>query len=94
MFGIDAPEKGQTCDGGKWHPGPLATAALVRFISGRPVACHQVDYDRKNDRPVALCFAGGDDLQALMVSAGWNLAADAKMVPCAEQIALSRVLPP
>jgi endonuclease YncB( thermonuclease family) len=71
MFGIDAPEKGQTCDEGKWHPGPLATAALVRFIAGRPVSCHQVDYDGKNDRPVALCFAGGDDLQALMVSAGW-----------------------
>jgi endonuclease YncB( thermonuclease family) len=71
MFGIDAPEKGQTCDGGKWHPGPLATAALVRFIAGRPVACQQVDYDGKNERPVALCFASGDDLQALMVSAGW-----------------------
>jgi endonuclease YncB( thermonuclease family) len=71
MFGIDAPEKGQTCDEGKWHPGPLATKALIDFIAGRPVSCHQVDYDRKNDRPVALCFAGGDDLQALMVSAGW-----------------------
>jgi endonuclease YncB( thermonuclease family) len=41
--GIDAPEKAQTCDGGTWHPGPLATAALVRFIAGRPVYCHQVD---------------------------------------------------
>jgi len=71
MFGIDAPEKGQTCDGGKWHPGPLATKALVDFIAGRPVACHQVDYDGKNGRPVAPCYAGGDDLQALMVSAGW-----------------------
>ena len=53
MFGIDAPEKGQTCDGGKWHPGPLATAALVRFIAGRPVAYQQIDYDGKNGRPVA-----------------------------------------
>jgi endonuclease YncB( thermonuclease family) len=74
MFGIDAPEKGQACDEGKWHPGPLATKALVNFIAGRPVSCHQADYDRKNGRPVALCFAGGDDLQALMVSAGWALA--------------------
>jgi endonuclease YncB( thermonuclease family) len=30
-----------------------------------------VDYDQKNNRPVAVCFAGKDDLQALMVSAGW-----------------------
>jgi endonuclease YncB( thermonuclease family) len=24
LFGIDAPEKAQTCDDGQWHPGPLA----------------------------------------------------------------------
>ena len=24
LFGIDAPEKAQTCDDGRWHPGPLA----------------------------------------------------------------------
>ena len=71
LFGIDAPGKGQPCDGGHWYPGPLATKALVAFIAGRPVSCHQVDYDHKNDRPVAVCFAGEDDLQALMVSAGW-----------------------
>jgi endonuclease YncB( thermonuclease family) len=22
LFGIDAPEKGQTCDDGQWRPGP------------------------------------------------------------------------
>jgi endonuclease YncB( thermonuclease family) len=61
----------EPCDGGHWHPGPLATKALIAFIAGRPVSCHQVDYDQKNNRPVAVCFAGKDDLQALMVSAGW-----------------------
>jgi endonuclease YncB( thermonuclease family) len=71
LFGIDAPEKGQPCDDGHWYPGPLATKALIAFIAGRPVSCHQVDYDQKNNRPVAVCFAGKDDLQALMVSAGW-----------------------
>lgn len=71
LYGIDAPEKRQPCDDGSWWPGPLATAALVQFIAGRPVECHQVDYDRRNGRPVSLCFAGADDLQALMVSAGW-----------------------
>ena len=71
LFGIDAPEKGQSCDDGAWRPGPLAKKALEDFIAGRPVSCKQVDYDGKNNRPVALCFAGEDDLQALMVSAGW-----------------------
>jgi endonuclease YncB( thermonuclease family) len=23
LFGIDAPKKEQTCDDGRWHPGPL-----------------------------------------------------------------------
>ena len=72
LFGIDAPDRLQTCDDGAWLPGPLATRALTDFIHGRPVHCFQVDYDyRKNRRPVSLCFAGGDDLQALMVGAGW-----------------------
>lgn len=71
LFGIDAPEKGQTCDDGQRHPGPLARKALEGFIAGRPVICKQVDYDARNSRPVAQCFAGDDDLQALMVFAGW-----------------------
>jgi hypothetical protein len=45
--------------------------ALVDFIAGRQVTCRQVDYDHKNNRPVAVCFAGSDDLQARMVGAGW-----------------------
>ena len=71
LYGIDAPEKRQACDDGQWWPGPLATRALVDFIAGRPVTCHQVDSDRRNNRPVSLCFAGDDDLQAYMVSQGW-----------------------
>ena len=71
LFGIDAPKKGQTCDDGQWHPAPLAKKALEDFIAGRPVICKQVDFDTGNKRPVAQCFAGDDDLQALMVSAGW-----------------------
>ena len=71
LFGIDAPEKDQTCDDGQWQPGPLAKKALEDFIAGRPVTCKQVDFDARNNRPVAQCFAGEDDLQALMVAAGW-----------------------
>lgn len=71
LFGIDAPKKGQTCDDGQWDPAPLAKRALEEFIAGRPVTCKQVELDARGNRPVAQCFAGDDDLQALMVSAGW-----------------------
>lgn len=71
LFGIDAPDRGQPCDDGVWWPGPLAKRALERFIGGRPVNCRQVDHDQKHNPPVAQCFAGNDDLQAMMVSAGW-----------------------
>jgi endonuclease YncB( thermonuclease family) len=71
LFGIAAPGKGQTCDDGQWLPGPLAKKALEDFIAGRPVNCRQVDYDERNGRPVAQCYAGDDDLQERMVSAGW-----------------------
>jgi len=50
LFGIDAPEKGQTCDGGQWHPSPIAKKALEDFIARRPVTCKQVDYDARNNR--------------------------------------------
>lgn len=71
LFAIDAPGKEQTCDDGQWHPGPLAKKALEEFIAGRPVNCKQVDVDTRSNRPVAQCFVGDDDLQAMMVSAGW-----------------------
>ena len=71
LYGIEAPVRGQLCDNGKWNPAPLATKALVEFIRGRPVSCRQVEVDPKDGRPSALCFAGDDDLQALMVGAGW-----------------------
>jgi endonuclease YncB( thermonuclease family) len=71
LMGIVAPEKGQTCDDGQWHPAPLAKQALEAFIAGRPVSCRQVGYDERQARPMGQCQAGTDDLQAMMVSAGW-----------------------
>jgi endonuclease YncB( thermonuclease family) len=71
LVGIDAPDRGQTCDNGQWHPAPLAKKALEDFIAGRPVHCRQVDHHGGNGRTVAQCYAGADDLQAMMVSAGW-----------------------
>lgn len=71
LFAIDAPDKEQTCDDGQWQPGPLAKKALEGFIAGRPVSCKQVEHDGRSNLPMAQCYAGDDDLQALMVAAGW-----------------------
>jgi endonuclease YncB( thermonuclease family) len=58
LFGIDAPEKAQPCDDGQWYPGPLATKALVDFIAGRPVSCHQVDLEELPARRGLLRWQG------------------------------------
>lgn len=68
LFGIDAPEAGQTC--GDWRPGPEAAAALSAFIAGGNVACEPRTVDRYG-RTVATCTAGGGDLGARMVATGW-----------------------
>jgi hypothetical protein len=81
LFGIDAPEKGQTCDKGKWLPGPLATKALIDLIAGRPVACHQVDYDAKKNHPMGLCFAGNDETRKLLsAAADWRVLATGRTI--------------
>jgi endonuclease YncB( thermonuclease family) len=67
---MDAPELHQTCDDGRWTPGPLARDALSAFIAGQPVECQPITRDRYG-RTVARCYAGGQDLGALMVGAGW-----------------------
>lgn len=68
LWGVDAPEREQSCDRGQ--PGPGATNALSRAIAGRPVVCAARDWDDYG-RMVAQCRAGGGDLGAEMVSAGW-----------------------
>ena len=73
LYGIDAPESGQTCVvGGKsWQCGRRATRALSDRIANGTVACEERDWD---GRTVAVCRLGGRDLNAWMVSEGWALA--------------------
>jgi len=68
FFGVDAPEGRQSC--GAEHPGPQATHALQQLIGAAEVRCEGVDRDRYGRR-VASCVAGGVDLSAAMVRAGW-----------------------
>ena len=75
LFGIDAPERGQSCRSGgqPWICGGLARLRLEEWISGRAVVCEEKDRDRYG-RIVAVCRAGGEDLNAWMVAEGWALA--------------------
>ena len=75
LFGIDAPESQQTCvvGGQRWRCGRSATKALREHIAGRPVVCTERDRDRYG-RIVAVCRAGGEDINAWMVSQGMAVA--------------------
>ncbi len=68
LWGIDAPERDQTCGG--LEAGSMATAALSRIIGDNPVTCEAVDTDRYG-RTVATCSVAGADIGGSMVRAGW-----------------------
>ena len=74
LHGIDAPESDQTCVAeSQWRCGQRAAFALDRKIGGREVTC--AERDRNQDGlVVAVCRAGGEDLNAWLVYEGWALA--------------------
>ena len=72
LWGIDAPELAQTC-ALKNIPYPCGQDAkkhLIAFVNGREVTCREIGRDRYG-RSVSRCFAGGQDIAAEMVRAGW-----------------------
>ena len=73
LFGIDAPERDQTCRHGsrRWACGQKAARALRDRIGNRSVRC--VERDREA-RTVAVCRAGAVELNQWMVREGWALA--------------------
>lgn len=75
LYGIDAPESAQRCGSGReqWACGREATAALRNRVSGRTVRCLGKERDRYG-RLIAVCHAGGVDVNGWMVSEGWALA--------------------
>lgn len=75
LFGIDAPESRQACEAGgyEYRCGQLAALALADHVGRQVVACEPRDTDRYR-RIVAICRAGGEDLNAWLVSEGWALA--------------------
>ena len=75
LHGIDAPELKQRCkaNGERWHCGRDAARALAQRIGGGHVRCTPRDRDRYG-RVVAVCRAGGVDLNAWVAAQGWALA--------------------
>lgn len=75
---VDAPERGQTCadaSGQAFDCGAAAAEALSRLVNGRSVVCLVSGRDRFG-RGLGLCSAGGAELNAGLVAAGWALAAE------------------
>lgn len=75
LFGIDAPENGQTCIVKRkpFRCDQAATSALADKIGGRYVECEPKDLDVYS-RIVSVCFVDGEDINAWMVAKGWALA--------------------
>ena len=75
LYGIDAPEKGQSCeqDGEQYRCGQRAATVLADIIGRASVRCVQRDIDRYG-RIVAVCWLSGVDLNAMMVNKGWAIA--------------------
>lgn len=81
LWGIDSPERSQTCEAGgwmlpslPWQPmtyecGRDATASLAALLRGRSVSCAVKERDRYG-RTVAMCSTEAGDLGAAMVRQG------------------------
>lgn len=76
LFGIDAPERGQSCadaDGRRYDCGAAAGEALTRLIGNELPRCTERDRDSYG-RSVAVCTVGGRELNRAMVAEGWAIA--------------------
>src|SRR4051794_21275964 len=72
LFGIEAPESGQTCldaKGQRYGCGQKAALVLDARIGEGVVTCERKDMDRYG-RMVAVCHVFGEDLGAWMVGLG------------------------
>ncbi|AWI83182.1 nuclease [Alloyangia pacifica] len=72
LFGVDAPERGQTCGGGAkptWACGAWVTSEVRARYEGRRASCARRDTDRYG-RAVARCSVDGEDVGRELVSEG------------------------
>lgn len=78
LWGVEAPGRGQAC-GAVADCGGMAAAELARLVQNRAVECRIQGQDRFG-RALGICRAGGLELNASLVSAGWA-EADAVAMP-------------
>src|SRR5690606_37841853 len=79
LYGVDAVEANQMCrkpNGTPWPCGEQAIDALSDMLEGREVACEtwQGDHRDADDRLIAICHVGADDLAEWLVKNGWAVA--------------------
>ena len=74
LQGIDSPELHQTCTayGQEWPCGRTAAEWLRDLLRGRQVECVGHAWDRYQ-RLLAVCYAGGENLNERIVREGWAL---------------------
>jgi endonuclease YncB( thermonuclease family) len=73
LWGMDAPELHQTCqghDGAVYECGRDATAVMLELTRGRRVECIERYHDLYH-RAVAICRTDAGELNAQMVQRGW-----------------------
>lgn len=78
LFGIDAPENGQTCfdsSNTEYDCGKQSSNELSRLVDGQMVVCIPRTKDRYG-RSVAVCWAGDIDIGKAIVASGWAVAFD------------------
>lgn len=75
LFGIDAPEKAQTCDrnADRWRCGEESSRQLESLVRTYQVQCRGRGKDT-HGRTVATCSANGVELNRAMVMHGWATA--------------------
>jgi endonuclease YncB( thermonuclease family) len=75
LFGIDAPERDQTCsrNGARWLCGLEATQHLKHLVTGKSVRCIPMGTDGYG-RTLARCDTIGVDLNKAMVESGYAIA--------------------
>lgn len=72
LYGIDAPEQGQTCmrrNGRPWDCGTAAAAALAEMVKGQALECEPLDTDAYG-RIIARCLASDSDMGREMTALG------------------------
>lgn len=78
LHGLEAPGRGLSCTdraGHRFDCGAAAADALARLVAGRDLDCRVQGRDRFG-RALGTCAAGGIEVNAALVSAGWALADD------------------